>query len=188
MMQPPGGVTKVIPFGAMQAVLKGFDPQPTDENKYKDGDQGDLRITIPGRKLCAFVRWWQSREGREILPTREFEEELVETGILLHVLFPSPNFHRYDSKITGPRLANFYPHTKREILLHEFFELSDLSAGQQEAIQELVEGQDWPTMSKEAIFGWYSVQEIGSGGAVSEKNQVWSIASHASWMMGLERN
>lgn len=190
MMQPPGGVARVIPAGSRDEVLKEFAPEPTLEKRHKPGDEDDLRITIPGKYLCKFQKWWKSRRDRELFPVREFREELIDSGLFpesLRALAVDAHFKLYMSRIVGPRKSEFYGGTKKEILLHEYFDLVDLSEAQMKEISKHRASSARPVMSEDAEYGWFSIEEIRRGGAVPEDKQVWEIASHAAWMMGIER-
>ncbi|MGW0409972.1 SMODS-associated NUDIX domain-containing protein [Streptomyces collinus] len=84
--QPVGGVHKVSPQGsaALSAMgVVGDDLIPVDPSS-----DGDIRVRVPGRNIVQFFRWFDSREGREDSPWREFQEELLASGILSADIFP----------------------------------------------------------------------------------------------------
>ncbi|MEV7312739.1 hypothetical protein AB0N56_07365 [Streptomyces microflavus] len=84
--QPVGGVHKVSPQGSTSLSAMGVtgdDLIPVDP-----GSDGDIRVRVPGGDIVRFFRWFESREGREDSPWREFQEELLAAGILPADKFP----------------------------------------------------------------------------------------------------
>jgi len=78
--QPVGGVYKTHLSSSGERNRLGL----LDDNLLKPDlvSDGDLRVRVPGKRLVAFVRWFESGRGREIDGWREFYEEVVATGIL----------------------------------------------------------------------------------------------------------
>lgn len=77
--QPVGGVYKFYPEA--REFLNSIHYQPdTMVGNFEDTD--DLRIRIKGKHLLAFMDWFLSMKNREYDPTREFYEELIQTGML----------------------------------------------------------------------------------------------------------
>ncbi|WP_425313163.1 hypothetical protein [Microbacterium esteraromaticum] len=78
--QPVGGVYKYHPSSAeTRNALRLLDD---DLLVPDDVSEGDLRVRVPGRKLVAFVRWFENGSGRETDGWREFYEETIATEIL----------------------------------------------------------------------------------------------------------
>lgn len=84
--QPPGGVYKYYPgakktldvLGAVGDVFVKHDVDSRDDLR---------RVLQRGSKLPEFLKWFHLREDRECDPRREFNDELIATGILDAELF-----------------------------------------------------------------------------------------------------
>lgn len=181
-MQPPGGVVQTRSDG--QAFLRGIGARPDGAYAFDDKDKHDLRIRVPGKNLMRFLGWYVSGKGRESSPAdREFREELVETGILPAEHFDKPKFTPNRRVIRGPQHSKHFNCT--ELLVHEVFDLIDLTPQQEEHLKALQEpkhcgSQIGPT----AKFGWYTAEEISAGGHFpGAGNQHWKIGEHAGWML-----
>ena len=182
-MQPPGGVVKVRSAG--RAFLERVSAHRGDDYKFEDKDTDDLRVRVPGSELVKFLGWYTVGEGREVTPEREFEEELLESGILPRGLFSRPKFQKYRTKVIGPKHSDFFGCT--EILVHEFFELDDLSEEQQRHLKTLQSDENCSHgVSPDAKFGWYTSEEIEAFGRLPDSKQPWRIGEHAKWMVGLK--
>ncbi|MBL4770602.1 MAG: hypothetical protein JKY61_05560 [Planctomycetes bacterium] len=181
-MQPPGGVTKALSHG--RAVLDKLGAQIGSDYKVGSKDEADLRVHVPGRNLIRFLGWYGSGEGREASPAdREFREELLETEILPVDLFGSPKLQKYRTTITGPRHSKHFGCT--ELLVQEFFDLDGLETDQVEFLAGLQESKSCGRgVGVNAKFGWYTKEEIESGGRFPDAaKQPWSIGDHAQWMI-----
>ncbi len=84
--QPVGGVFKVAATGRGKLVELGAadDLIPLDT-----ASADDLRIRLEGCRLVSFLKWFESGQGRETSPWREFQEELVASGLVPAHLFPN---------------------------------------------------------------------------------------------------
>lgn len=73
--QPVGGVFKVAATGRGKLVELGA----ADDNliPLDTASADDLRIRLEGCRLVSFLKWFESGQGRETSPWREFQEELV---------------------------------------------------------------------------------------------------------------
>lgn len=90
LWQPVGGVYKF------------FDPNirhtfglQDDNGLFKKSDPNELRLSFPPNKINRvfdFMKWFDSRLGREISPDREFREELLDQGILDKEVFKEVHF------------------------------------------------------------------------------------------------
>ena len=85
--QPVGGVLKA--YGSGVSELRRLGVRDDDVVPIDSVSDGDLRVRVPGRNLVGFLRWYDSGLGRELSGWREFQEELVSTGILQQATFTS---------------------------------------------------------------------------------------------------
>lgn len=70
--QPVGGVYKY--YDSFKPLKNKM--EITDEKEINFFDDGDLRIYTKGKHIPAFLKWFDSRENREVTVHREFLEEL----------------------------------------------------------------------------------------------------------------
>jgi hypothetical protein len=94
--QPVGGVYKRYPDST--GTLEKLGVKDDTRIPIDDSSREDLRVRVPGKKLLEFMRWYQSREGREVDTWREFQEELLAPGILASDTFP----HLYVKHVNVP--------------------------------------------------------------------------------------
>lgn len=78
--QPVGGVYKT--YLSDSEMLRRFDARPDGRFTPDKKSRRDLRVRIPGRNLYKLIRWFKSRQDRELFPIREFHEELINSGLL----------------------------------------------------------------------------------------------------------
>lgn len=83
--QPVGGVFKTDLTAS--DLYARFRAEPDNRFKPDLESQGDLRLRLPGGSLQKFLRWFRRGSEREILPTREFYEELVVPGVIDSTIF-----------------------------------------------------------------------------------------------------
>jgi len=181
-MQPPGGVVQARSDG--QAFLRELGARPDGAYAFGDKDKGDLRLHVPGKHLMRFLGWYVSGRGRESSPAdREFHEELVETGILPTALFDKPKFTANRRVLQGPQHSKHFNCT--ELLVHEVFDLVDLTPEQDEHLKGLqVAKHCGARVGPKATFGWYTCEEITAGGHFAGlEKQHWKIGEHAGWMI-----
>lgn len=76
--QPVGGVYKFYDLNYLQKIQ--FNEM--DEMKADGQNDKDLRGKIPANKLPKLIKWFKSQECREYYANREFNEELIYSGIL----------------------------------------------------------------------------------------------------------
>ncbi|MER7181739.1 hypothetical protein ABT404_20030 [Streptomyces hyaluromycini] len=169
--QPVGGVHKVSPQGsaALSAIgVVGDDLIPVDPSS-----DGDIRVRVPGRKLVQFFRWFDSREGREDSPWREFQEELLASGILPAEKFPHimHNYLRRDvDKIRYSPWAD-----SLEILVADIYELVP-NPEQQRVFRRLAQ-------SGHPNLVWVTPSEIQRRGATPGQPQSFEVAEHAQRLL-----
>jgi len=94
---------------------------------------GDLRVRVKGRYVIPFIRWFESRQGREIDPWREFYEELVGPGIIDVKVFPYVSY-RYIRTHQSPLRWSTHLQTY-EILIAEVYELCPTTAQSVELVK-----------------------------------------------------
>jgi hypothetical protein len=165
--QPVGGVHKVSPQGNSTLSAMGVtddDLIPLDAVSY-----GDLRVRVPGKKVFQFFRWFESRQGREDSPWREFQEELLETGILPAGKFPHIMHNYRGREVDAIRYSEWA--ASLEILVADIYELVP-NQEQEEALRQLA------TAGHPNIV-WASAQQIKRRGAVAGQPQNIQIAAHS---------
>ena len=117
--QPVGGVMKRLPEGTV--ALSEFDATDDKLIPFDQTARDDLRIIIGGKHLFNFMRWYQSRKGRETDCWREFYEELVAPGIVPADVFGYVTTRHVRRHITPVRFSN---HVQMpECLIAEIYEL-----------------------------------------------------------------
>lgn len=80
--QPIGGAFKYLREETRECFEK-LGIEPCNHVERDEDTDNDLRIIINKRKnLNSFLKWFESRKGREIDPWREFYEEMIEPGLL----------------------------------------------------------------------------------------------------------
>lgn len=165
--QPVGGVHKVSPQGSSSLSAMGItddDLIPVDPTRY-----GDIRVRVPGKMIAKFFRWFDSREGREDSPWREFQEELVATGILSSSNFPHI-MHNYLRREVDPIRYSEYADSL-EILVADVYELVP-NQNQENELRQLA-------ASNHPDLVWASSQQIRRRGATPGQPQSIEIAGHA---------
>lgn len=181
-MQPPGGVVQMYSAGHDLLRTIGARTAPVYEITGKDKD--DLRVHVPGSQLIRFLNWYLRGEGRESSTAdREFREELLEPKILPAPLFEKPRLQRAHTAPTGPRRSKHFG--GMELLIHEIFDLVDLTPQQEAHLGELQAAKHCGRkIGPNATFGWYTADEIAAGGHFpGERKQHWQIGEHADWMI-----
>jgi hypothetical protein len=93
--QPVGGCYKTLPGSE-----KIFEKLGVKSDRKFETEKGiaknDLRVYVKGKYVIDFLKWFKSKEDREISPWREFCEELIATNIL-----PWKQFRYIDYKFKG---------------------------------------------------------------------------------------
>lgn len=79
--QPVGGCYKTLP--GCEKIFEELDVIADRKFETEKGiAKNDLRVHVKGENLIEFLKWFDSKEDREISPWREFCEELIATEIL----------------------------------------------------------------------------------------------------------
>lgn len=120
-LQPVGGAYKR--YGDDTLFNKwGF--KPDNKRNGLDVDKkssSDLRFMIKGQFVIEVMNWFESQKERESNPNREFNEELIDTGILDSNIFRNINYkhiRRYSENLTWSKFFKCY-----EVLIFDVFEL-----------------------------------------------------------------
>ena len=100
-LQPVGGVYKSLPDSKQEFEDLGVKVDTLYETEDDGVAKSDLRLYLKGKKLMAFLDWFDSQKDRELSPWREFHEELVATGILSGANFPYVNYN-YKGRVRTP--------------------------------------------------------------------------------------
>ena len=95
--QPIGGVYKFYDIHNLQRI--GFDEM--DEMKADGKNDKDLRGKIQAKKLPKLIKWFNTQECREYDANREFNEELVYSGILDDKIFRNIEYKKIKSVSSG---------------------------------------------------------------------------------------
>ncbi|MFJ3587463.1 hypothetical protein ACIQUY_29600 [Streptomyces sp. NPDC090231] len=165
--QPVGGVHKISPQGSSSLSdmrVTDDDLIPVDPTSY-----GDIRVRVPGSMIAKFFRWFESRNGREDSPWREFQEELVATGIVSSVNFPHIMHNYLRREVDKIRYSDYAD--SLEILVADIYELVPNQAQENELRQLATSGH--PDLV------WVSAQQIRRRGAIPGQPQAFEIAAHA---------
>ena len=117
--QPVGGVYKYY-----STAEKYFNKLGVNQHigfNYEDEFKNDLRVKVPSKNLNKFIKWFHSREDRELDPIREFYEELILPGYLSKSLFAYFDY-RYINQVTT-KIKKSTHFKCNEILIYTIYEL-----------------------------------------------------------------
>ena len=169
--QPVGGVYKVTREGstalaAMGAMGDNLIPVDPSSNM-------DIRVRVLGRNLVSFFRWFDSRNGREDSPWREFQEELISSSILPAATFPYI-VHNYIRREVDK--VRYSPYSNSlEILVADIYEL--VPNRDQEDAFRLLASTGHPDIQ------WVTAQQIKHRGATLGQPQTIEIAAHSQRLL-----
>ncbi|MFD7021821.1 hypothetical protein [Promicromonospora sukumoe] len=169
--QPVGGVYKILPNST--SVLGKFQALDDDLVPVDPTSQHDLRLRIPFTRLVAFVRWFESGQDREVGPWREFQEEMVATGILPVDMFPTVTTRFVVRTIRPLRYSNHAD--SHELLIADVFELVPTDE-QKRFLAELKKTGHHDVL-------WATETQVRRRGAVPGQNQSVRIGEHAEWII-----
>lgn len=131
--QPIGGVYKVYDEG------KSFLDKIrviSDTSMGNTDETDDLRLQIKGKEYFKFWEWFKSMEDREYDPRREFEEELLDTGILPAEAFQKLKYRKTYTHNVGVTYSQ--PLQTHEVVYADIFEIK-LSDRQKQIIRDAVQ-------------------------------------------------
>lgn len=120
-LQPVGGAYKR--YGD-DSLFNKWGYKPDNKRNGLDVDEkstSDLRFMIKGKYVIEVMNWFESKQERETDPNREFNEELLDTGILDSDIFKNIKYkhiRRYSENLKWSKFFECY-----EILIFDVFEL-----------------------------------------------------------------
>lgn len=169
-----GGAYKTLP-GAEQ-VFTRYKVKPDNRFETDHGiAKNDLRFRVPGRYVLAMLRWFDSRESREISQWREFCEELLTTDILPKHPFRYIDY-KYACKVQTP-MQEAKQLQCQEILVYEIFDLVP-NDEQKQLLEDLLAKGD------SADVKWADETLIQSLGFDQRtKNEEYRIGPHTKWAL-----
>lgn len=130
--QPIGGVYKY--YDEARPELEKFNFRPDIKMRNTD-ETDDLRITIKGKYLLAFMDWFLSMRNREYDPYREFKEELIDTNLLPAEDFRILKYRKVSTHNKGVQFSTYLD--CKELLYSDIFEIK-LTDKQVKAIKKAV--------------------------------------------------
>lgn len=173
--QPVGGCYKTLP-GA-EKVFEELEVKPDRKFETEKGiAKNDLRVHVKGKNVIPFLRWFNSKQDREISPWREFCEELVSDGILPYRQFRFIDY-KFKKQIQSPIIT--LDTGEKGIFLFEIFDL----VINDEQLPELKKLKD--TASDKYIWVTdYMIQKLGHDS--EQKTYKYEIAKHARYAQNLK--
>lgn len=116
--QPLGGVFHY--FDSFNEIKNRLNISDVTSSQFHD--KNDLRIFVPGNNVLSVVEWFHSRKNRECTVTREFIEELVDTGVLEIQDLKEVQFELKKSIETGIRFSE--PFKMNEYNIYEIYKVT----------------------------------------------------------------
>lgn len=173
--QPVGGVFKS--YLSDHEMHQRFGALPDTRFTVDQRSRSDLRVRLPGRNLYKLLRWFKSREDRELFPFREFYEELVRPGTLDREAFAV-----FDCKYLGlkhlPLRFNSYSQCQ-QLIAAEVYELRPNEL-QRDLLRKLL---NEPAEHHPNIY-FASPDEIMRGGVVAATETSFDLAPTTRWLIG----
>ncbi len=149
--QPVGGVYQK--YEGSKAVLRDI----FEENdEMKKGNENDLRGKVVGKDLKKFIKWFNSRQDREITCYREFNEELIKSNILDKDTFNEIHYCYLGTHKTNIFISEYYG---KEFLLAEIFELQ-LDDEKKKKFRELKDKYEKAKDNSHLDYAFVSEEEI----------------------------
>lgn len=131
--QPIGGVYKVYDEGrSFMDKIRAT----SDTSMGNTDETDDLRLQIKRKEYFKFWEWFKSMEDREYDPRREFEEELLDTGILPVEAFQKLKYRKIYTRNVGVKYSQ--PLHTHEVVYADIFEIK-LSDRQKQIIRDAVQ-------------------------------------------------
>lgn len=175
--QPVGGVFKT--YLGDQEMRRRFGAQPDTRFTVDERSKSDLRVWLPGRELYKLLRWFKSREDRELFPFREFYEELVRPGTL-----DRDAFAVFDCKYHGlkhlPLRFNSYSQCQ-QLIVAEVYELRPNDV-QRDLLRKLL---NEPVVEHPDVY-FANADEIVRGGVVAASETSFDLAPTSRWLIGID--
>jgi len=171
--QPVGGVLKT--FSTAHAKLGNLGVKADSKIPIDQDSRDDLRVFVPRRSIEAFLKWYLEGRGRETSPWREFNEELVEAGVLNAENFRAPAFDYIGRRVEGIRWTQYFQ--CYEVLIAEVFALVP-TLKESEELKVLRGHSDTPSVM------WASPALIRAlGYDAASQRQLNRISDNSSWML-----
>lgn len=172
--QPIGGVYKK--FDEANPILESLGCHP-DTTMGNIDETDDLRLHIKGKNVLDFIEWFQSMENREYDPSREFVEELIETGLLPAELFSKIKYRKiYTHNVGFTRFvgSSDYRNNRPEYIYSDIFELK-LSEEQEKQIRKALEQHP----EQLCLVSYEEIRSRRYNGS-AEMN----VGNNAEWLLG----
>lgn len=154
--QPVGGVYK-----SFNTVSKYFNElgvhQYTGFN-YEEEFKNDLRVKVPSKNLNKFLKWFYSRQDRELDPIREFYEELIVPGYLSKDAFSYFDYRFIKQEVTPIKYSKHY--NCNELLVYNIYELLPTEIQVKELESLMLKHSNY--------YRWFTIDEIESLGHTKE--------------------
>lgn len=155
-LQPVGGAYKR--YGD-DGLFNSWGYIPDNKRNGLDVDEkssSDLRFTVDGSNVINVLEWFKKGGEREVDPRREFNEELLDTGILDRDTFHHFNhkhIRRFSTNLSWSNYFDCY-----EILIFDIFELIPNEV-QKKALMEIAE-QPIDLSKGYAIVGCDNIEQL----------------------------
>lgn len=138
--QPIGGAYKYLKEENRELFDK-IGVEPCNHVPRDEDTEYDLRVVLKKRKkLSAFLKWFESRKNREMDPSREFVEELLEPGLLPFESFRYIKYVFIGKHIEGVLKSPVYPID--EVRYADIYELRTDNDRQKKAVRDLINSED----------------------------------------------
>lgn len=174
--QPVGGVYKTLP--GSERIFEELKVKSDRLIETEKGiAKGDLRVYVKGKNVLGFLKWYNSKEDREISPWREFCEELIPTGIL-----PWKQFRYIDYKYKGivktPLIT--LVNGDKGLFTYEIYDLI-VNDEQKPYLQKLLQQgntEDYIWVNE------YLINRLGHD--EREKKYIYKISPHTKWALNMK--
>ena len=169
--QPVGGVYKSNPSAGGD--LARMDVMNDELLPIDPVSRSDLRLRVPGRHLLRFIRWFESGQNRELGGWREFQEELLGSGVLPAAEFNSISYDFVRRFYNPMRFSDWAQ--SHELLVADIFQLLP-TAEQVTALRAL----QAPRAGRVCWASGDQIMRRGGGGVGALKLP---IAEHSQWIL-----
>lgn len=132
--QPVGGVYKFFDQSKVNELNLRSD------TGFKKTESNEFRLTFPSEHIfnaLKLMKWFESQQGRETSPHREYKEELLDSNLLTGDQFANPNFEYLCRKYVLSFAQKF---SVWELKIFEIFELK-MNVEQVQSLKKLVDAQ-----------------------------------------------
>lgn len=173
--QPVGGAYKTLP-GA-EKIFEKYKIQPDNRFETSHGiAKNDLRFRVKGKYVMDIIRWFNSREDREISQWREFCEELLTSGIITKKY----EFRYIDYKYVGTLQTPMKKARKldcQEILIYEIYDLIP-SNEQKNELEKMLNAGDTEHVK---FASELLIKKLGFDENIKEI--IYEIGTHTKWAL-----